>query len=156
MRVAMHQNTIQLTICAGKAFVAGMLHLEMATHCPPGSSDITQVHQAGGWALPSEYQVYTTEKRPHNDLIGTMSRRGDVHSVEEVKSLAKGKEKEQKWWRSHYTHADLPKTCAHNDLLAREAATARMPHLGMAVQRWPGTRCTIQHHPAGCQMLPGE
>ena len=143
-------------LLAREAAAARMPHLGMAVHYPPGPSDITQVHQAGGWALLSEYRVNTTEKRPHDDLIGTMSRRGDIHSVEEAQNLAKGLEKKQKWWRSHYTHADLPKPCAHNDLLAREAVTARMLHLGLAVQRWPGPRYTTKQHPGSRQVLPDE
>ena len=129
-------------ICAGEATTARMPHLEMATHCPPGPSDITQVHQAGGRALPSEYRAYTTEKRPHDDP--------------EAQNLAKGIEKEQKWWRSHYTHADLPKTCANNNYLAREVATARMPHLGVVMGHRPGHEDDIPRHAVGGRAPPSE
>ena len=40
-------------------------------------------------------------------------------------------------------------------ICAGEATVAGMPHLGVAVQRWPGPQCTTQQQPASGQVLPG-
>jgi len=42
-------------ISARKATVAGMLHLGVAMHHPPGPRDTARAHQAGGRALPGEH-----------------------------------------------------------------------------------------------------
>ena len=71
-------------ILAREATAGGMLHLGVAVRRPPGLRDTTRVHQVGGRALPSEHRAHVAGKGPDSGLIEAMSRRGDVHSVEEA------------------------------------------------------------------------
>ena len=135
-------------ILAREATAGGMLHLGVAVRRPPGLGDTTRVHQVGGRALPSEHRAHVAGKGPDGGLIEAMSRRGDVHSVEEAENQIESAEMQQKRRRSHDAGGDLPKKGARNKHGARKAAAAWMPHPGVAVQRWPGPQCTTQQQPA--------
>ena len=136
------QNAKQPLICTGEATAAGMPHLGVAMHYPPGPRDTTRVYQEGGRALPSEHRVHAAGKRPDGDL--------------EAENLVKGIEKEQTWRQSHDARGDLPKNDANDDHVARKVTAARMQHPGVVVRRRPGQRHTIPHHAASGRALPSE
>ena len=115
-------------ILAREATAGGMLHLGVAVRRPPGLRDTTRVHQVGGRALPSEHRAHVAGKGPDSGLIEAMSRRGDVHSVEEAKNQATGTENEQKWRRGRDTRGDPPR---HG---ISDAHAAGIKHPGAALQ----------------------
>ena len=131
MRHEESEGTSRAQILAWEPNTAGMQCLGVAQDHRAGQKDTTRVNQACE-------RTHVTGKRPVDDLIRAISRHGDVQSVEEIQNLAKGLKKEQKWRRSHYTNTDLPKRCALNELLAREATAAGMRHLGEAQDHRPG------------------
>ena len=61
-RVAMYEDAMRLTICAGQVTVAGLQHPALAVWCWPGPRHTSRVYYVGGRALPSEH---STDQQPN-------------------------------------------------------------------------------------------
>ena len=103
---------------------AGMQNLGVAVHHRPGHRDTTPQHQAGGQALPSEHRAHDAEKRPHGEL--------------KPENLTKRTETTKNGDGATINAAIRRKNGADGDHVAREATSAGMPHMGVAMHRRPG------------------